>query len=245
MRAALACFCFAWLIAASQPTWGADALRFGLTADYPPFALRDPDGRLTGADVEAARRVAAALGRNAEFVETAWTTLAADFKSGRFDILVGGITVTPDRAALGTYSRILMRDGKRPLVRCGDERRFTIPASFDRPDVRVMINRGPSMPELASQLFPRSTLVTNRDDAQLVPYLLERRVDVWVTDGVVVDHMARRHAGVLCAPAVAPFTQLEKAWLIRRDDQLVAAVNAQLDEELRSGRWQADLIAVP
>jgi len=245
VRAGLRLLVLVWLGMASVPAQGEDVLRFGLTADYPPFALRDASGRLTGADVEAARRVATALGRRAEFVDTTWTTLAADFGAGRFEILIGGITVTPARAALGTYSRILMTDGKRPLVRCGDERRYTTPASFDRPDVRVMINRGPSMPELASRLFPRAALVTNRDDALLIPYLLERRVDVWVTDGVVVDHMARRHAGKLCASAVDPYTQLEKAWLIRRDAALVAAVNAQLDQELRSGRWQADLRAVP
>lgn len=249
MLAALRGLSIALLLVASLPAQGEGevegALRFGLTADYPPFALHDAAGRLTGADVEAARRLAATLGRDAEFVETTWTTLSADFRAGRFDILIGGITVTPERAALGTYSRILMRDGKRPLVRCGDERRFTTPASFDRPDVRVMINRGPSMPELAQQLFPRATLITNRDDDLLIPYLLERRVDVWVTDGVVVDHMARRHAGKLCAPAVDPYTQLEKAWLIQRDEALVADVNAQLDSELSSGRWQADLIAVP
>jgi cyclohexadienyl dehydratase len=243
--AALPWLALACLFAASLPARGEDALRFGLTADYPPFALHDAAGELTGADVEAARRVAAALGRHAEFVATTWTALAADFSVGRFDILIGGITVTPERAALGTYSRVLMRDGKRPLVRCGDEQRYTMPASFDRPDVRVMINRGPSMPELAQRLFPRATLVTNLDDALLVPFLLERRVDVWVTDGVVVDHMARRHAGKLCASVVEPYTQLEKAWLIRRDDALVAAVNVQLDEELRSGRWRADLQAVP
>ena len=245
MRARISRDAIVLLLAASWPVCAQSTLRFGLTADYPPFALHDAAGRLTGADVEAARRVAAALGRRAEFVETTWTTLATDFSAGRFDILIGGITVTPERAALGTYSRILMRDGKRPLVRCGDERRFTTPASFDRPQVRVMINRGPSMPELASRLFPRATLVTNRDDALLVPFLLQRRVDVWVTDGVVVDHMARRHAGGLCAPAVQPYTQLEKAWLIRRDAALVTAVNALLDDELRSGRWQADLNAVP
>lgn len=230
---------------ASLPARAADPLRFGLTADYPPFALRDAAGRLTGADVEAARRVAAALGRRAEFIDTTWTTLAADFAAGRFDILIGGITVTPERAALGTYSRILMTDGKRPLVRCGDERRFTVPSTFDRPDVRVMISRGPSMPDIARRLFPRATLVTNRDDALLVPFLLERRVDVWVADGVVVDHMARRHAGQLCAPAVEPYTRLEKAWLIRGDEGLVNAVNAQLEMELTSDRWQADLNAVP
>ncbi|MFO1426399.1 MAG: transporter substrate-binding domain-containing protein [Steroidobacteraceae bacterium] len=220
-------------------------LRFGLTADYPPFALRDAHGELRGADVEAARRIAARLGRPIEFVPTQWTTLAADFAAGRFDVLIGGITVTPERAALGTYSKVLMHDGKRPLVRCADRERYTTAASLDRPDVRVMINRGPSMPALARERFPRANLLVNPDDATLVPYLVEGRVDAWVTDGVVVDHMARRHAGVLCAARTASWTHLEKAWLIRRDAALVRRIDRLLAAELRSGRWRRDLEAVP
>ena len=36
-------------------------LRVGLTGDYAPYALRDPDGKLTGADVMMARALADAL----------------------------------------------------------------------------------------------------------------------------------------------------------------------------------------
>ncbi len=222
-------------------------LRFGTTADYPPFALHDAAGRLTGADIEAARRIAARLGLRAQFVPTTWTTLAADLRAGRFDVLLGGITVTPERAALGRYSIVLLRDGKRPLVRCEDRDRYTTPASIDRGDVRVMINRGPGMPAVAQRLFPNAALTVNRDDATLIPFLLERRVDVWITDGVVVDHMARRHAGQLCAARVAPYagTEVEKAWLIRGDAGLLQRLDAELAAELASGRWQRDLEAVP
>lgn len=222
-------------------------LRFGLTADYPPFASRGADGRLAGADVEAARRVAHALGREAQFVPTTWTSLAADFAAGRFDVLLGGITVTPERAALGRYSIVLLEDGKRPLVRCADRERLAAPAQLDRPQVRVMINRGPGMPAVAQRLFPRARLVVNRDDATLVPFLLEGRVDAWVTDGVVVDHMARRHAGVLCAARSGPWpgTAVQKAWLVRADPALADALDGALRDELASGRWRRDLEAVP
>jgi cyclohexadienyl dehydratase len=222
-------------------------LRFGLTADYPPFALRDASGALTGADVEAARRVARALGRDALFVPTRWDTLAQDLATGRFDAVIGGLTVTPERAAVGRYSVELMRDGKRPLVRCADRERLATPAQLDRPQVRVMINRGPSMPAVAQRLFPRATLVRNPDDATLVTFLLAGRVDAWVTDGVVVDHMARRHRDVLCAARSGPWagTEVRKAWLLRSDPVLADAMDDALREELASGRWRADLEAVP
>jgi cyclohexadienyl dehydratase len=216
-------------------------LRFGLTADYPPFATVAADGSLVGADVEAARRVAHALGARAEFVRTGWTTLAADFAAGRFDVVIGGLTVTPERAAHGTFSIALMEDGKRPLARCAERERYGTVDAINRPGVRLMINRGPSMPELVRQLFPRATLTVNTDDASLIPRLLENEVDVWVTDGVVVDDVARRYPGQLCATTGTPFTRVTKAWLIRNDAALVAGIDRELAAELRSGAWRRDL----
>ncbi|MDE1917172.1 MAG: transporter substrate-binding domain-containing protein [Sphingomonadales bacterium] len=127
------------------------ALRFGLTGDYPPFAEMQADGSLTGADIDMARQIARAMGRRAEFVSTSWTALSADFVAGRFDIALGGLTVTPERAALGTFSIALPDDGKRPLALCRNRRLYHSLADIDRPGVRVQINRGPAIAHLATQ----------------------------------------------------------------------------------------------
>ena len=231
----------------APPAAGPAVLRVGTTADYPPFALRTARGELAGADVEAARRVAARLGMQAQFVPTTWTTLLDDLRAARFDVLVGGITVTPERAAVGRYTPVMMTDGKRPLARCVERDRYATLAALDAAAVRVMINRGPSMPALARRLFPAATLIVNPDDESLVPFLIDGRADVWVTDGVVVDHMARRHAGQLCAVAGPPYpdTTVQKAWLLRRDFARAPDLEAALADELASGRWRRDLEAVP
>jgi cyclohexadienyl dehydratase len=218
-------------------------IRFGLTGDYPPYAQRQADGTWIGADVETARRVAARLGKRAVFVPTSWQALSADFGAGRFDVAIGGLTITPDRAAIGTYSFALVDDGKRPLARCSDRRAYASLRGIDRPGVRVQIYRGQTIAALAKLWFTRARVTINPDDADLAQALLDRRMDVWITDGVVVDHMARRYKGQLCATSAKPFTRQEKAWLIRSDPALVKAVNAALRREKRG--WERAMRAVP
>lgn len=212
-------------------------IRFGLTGDYPPYAQRQPDGSFQGADVTIARKIAHRLKAEAIFVPTSWATLSTDLTENRFDIAIGGLTVTPERAAIGTYSVTLLNDGKRPLARCEDAGRYRTLAQIDRTGVRVQINRGPAIGALSKQWFHAATVTVNADDADLVPALLDRRSDVWITDGVVVDHMARRYQGRLCATTLQPFTHQEKAWLIRKDEHLVAAVNKELKRTLSDGSW--------
>ena len=42
----------------------------------------------------------------------------ADFEADRYDIAMGGVSVTADRAAAGDFSIPVSHDGKRPIVRC-------------------------------------------------------------------------------------------------------------------------------
>lgn len=220
-----------------------DVIRFGLTGDYPPYAQRLADGTFTGADVVTARAVAKRLGKRAIFVPTSWQALSADLIAGRFDVAIGGLTITPDRAAIGTYSFSLMDDGKRPLARCAERRAYASLRAIERTGVRVQINRGPAIAALSKQWFNRASVRVNPDDADLPQALLDGRTDVWITDGVVVDHMARRYHGRLCATTRKPFTHQEKAWLIRSEQRLVASINAALRHE-KAG-WERALRSVP
>lgn len=243
MRAALPISLSLVLAASTAASAQEDAIRFGLTGDYPPYAQRLSNGSFEGADVATARAVAKRLGKRAIFVPTSWQTLSSDFIAGRFDVAIGGLTITPERAAIGTYSFALLDDGKRPLARCAGRRAYASLRAIDRPGVRVQINTGPAIGVLAKQWFSKASVTVNPDDADLPQALLEWRTDVWITDGIVVDHMARRYAGRLCATTRKPFTHQEKAWLIRRDAKLVAAVNGALRQE-KAG-WERALNAVP
>jgi cyclohexadienyl dehydratase len=119
----------------------AGILRIGLTGDYPPYALRDTDGRITGADVVMAQALAKELGVTLKIVPTTWKSLTDDFKAERFDIAMGGVSVTPERTAIGDFSITVVADGKRPIARCVDKDRYASIAAIDQPDVRVVQSR--------------------------------------------------------------------------------------------------------
>jgi len=63
------------------------------------------------------------------------------------------------------------------------------------------------------------------------------RADVMVTDGIEVDHQALVHPELCAAQVAAPFTRLEKAYMLQRDPALLEAVNTWLAQEISSGAW--------
>jgi cyclohexadienyl dehydratase len=70
------------------------ALRVGLTEDYKPFSFADASGKVEGLDVDMAMSLAQSLGVKVEIVKTSWPTLKSDLEANRFDIAMGGITIT-------------------------------------------------------------------------------------------------------------------------------------------------------
>ena len=221
----------------------AGTLRVGTPGDYAPFSLHQPDGSYRGADITEVQRLADHLHLKIEFVPTTWGHLADDTKAGRFDIAVGGISITPARQEFAKFSTVLVNDGKRPIARCADRDRYTTIASIDQPGVRAVTNPGGSNEAFAHANLTHAALTVFADNTKLFDEIIAGRQDVMITDGVEVDHQAFRHPE-LCATAVAaPFTRSPGAFLLQPDPALEQAVDAFLTAEIASGAWQATLTA--
>ena len=216
-------------------------LRVGTTGDYTPFSLRTPDGWYRGADIDMAYDLAARLGVGLDFVPTVWVRLLADFLADRFDIAMGGVTVTEARAAKGCFSVPNFVDGKRPLARRADRERFTSLAAIDRPGVRLIANPGSANEAFARANFRHATVIIHHDNKSVFEELVAGRADVMITDGLEADHQAHLHPELAAVPVAAPFTRLEKAYFFARDRLMKAFVDAWLGAAMANGTWQRAL----
>ena len=215
----------------------AGVLRVGTTGDYKPFSFRDPDGSYRGADIVMARQLAAELGLKAEFVPTVWAKLNEDFAADKFDIAVGGVTILPAREKIAAFSTATLVDGKRPVVRCADKGRLTSVAAIDDPAVRVVVNPGASNEEFAKSHFPHAKLTVHPDNVSVFDEIVAGREDVMVTDGIEVDHQALLHKELCAAAVPAPFTRLEKAYMLPRDPAFVEVVDRWWAGQVASDAW--------
>ena len=208
-------------------------LRIGTPGDYAPFSL-EHDGHLAGADIELARRLAAHLGVEAVFVRTRWSTLIPDLQADRFDLAVGGISVTPQRRRAARFSRGYHSGGKTPIARCAERQRFGTLAGIDAPGVRVIVNAGGTNERFARQHLRAATIRVHEDNRSVFDEIVAGRADVMITDDVEVELQSRRLPG-LCRTMPGTLTRTHKAVLLPRDRALQAVVDRWLRQQLAAG----------
>ncbi len=217
-------------------------VRVGTPGDYRPYADREPGtDAWRGADVELVRALAAHFGVGVEFVPTTWATLMSDFAANRFDLAVGGISITEERRKVADFSVPYVRDGKTALGRCQDLQRFDQLRELNRPGVRVIVNPGGTNERFARARLPRAQLLVHADNRTVFEEVAAGRADVMITDAVEARLQSAARPGVLCAAhPERPFDRAGKALLLPRD----AAFKGRVDQWLRARQKSGEVESV-
>jgi len=214
-------------------------LRVGTTGDYRPFtALDKTSGVYSGFDIDLAQSLGTALGVKVEFEPTSWPNLMKDFEAGAFDIAMGGVSVTLDRAKKGFFSAPYMREGKTPIARCADKDKYQTLADIDRPGVKVIANPGGTNERFDRANIHSAEIVLYGDNLTIFDEIAKGHADLMITDASETRFQQKLHTNVLCAVHPdRPFDFAEKAYWLAPDEPLKAFVDQWLHLSMENGSF--------
>ena len=215
-------------------------LRVGMTGDYRPFTFLDKDTqKFGGFDVDMAEALGKALGVRIEYVQTAWPRLTGDFEADKFDIAMGGVSITLDRQKKGLFSTPIMREGKTPIARCVDKDKYKALSDIDKPGTRVIVNPGGTNERFARANVKSAEIRVYNDNVTIFDQIAKGDADVMMTDASETRYQQKLHPGVLCAVhPEKPFDFAEKAYWLQRDVALKDFVDQWLHIAHEDGTWQ-------
>ncbi len=216
----------------------AGVLRVGMTGDYRPFSQRDDAGNYSGLDVDMARNLAEALGVRLEIVPTKWAALLADLGGGKFDIGMGGISITLPRQRVAFFSAPMMRTGKAAITRCADTARFATLGAIDRPGVKVIVNPGGTNERFDRANLHAADIIAYPDNTRIFDELAAGQADVMITDSVEAKLQQKLHPGLCAIHPDEPFDFGELGYLLPRDIVLKQFVDQWLHIQIESGALQ-------
>lgn len=210
----------------------------GTTGDYHPLTFLEPDGSYTGFGIEVAERIAKELGVDIRFVPTSWPTLTTDVLEDpqKFDLAIGGITITDKRLETMLMSEGYLANGKTILCRRADADRFRSLEDIDQPEVKVMVNPGGTNELLAREKLTHATIIVHQSNLEIPRLIAEGEADIMITEITEAPYYTSIDDR-LAAPLIdKPFTNGFIGVLMRKgQDDLMGAVNKAIEQMKADG----------
>ena len=155
---------------------------------WAPWTYHDENDELVGYDVEVGKAIAEKLGVTATFVEGEWDGLLAGLDAGRYDIMVNGVGVTPERQEKYDFTTPYAYNRTAVIVR-GD---YDEISSMEDLNGKKTANTISST--YAEQAEAYGATVTGVDDLnQTIELLLAGRIDATLNAEVVFADYQKAH----------------------------------------------------
>ena len=141
------------------------ALRVGM-ATFVPWAMRDKKGNLIGFEIDVATKVAADMGVKIEFVPTAWSGIIPALIAKKFDVIIGGMSITPQRNLTVNFTQPYAHSGQQMAANIALTSDFSTLSDYNDSSVIISCRRGATPCNTAANMFPKATVLRFDDDAQ-------------------------------------------------------------------------------
>lgn len=155
---------------------------------WSPWTFHDEKGNLTGYDIELGRLIAKHLGVKPQFVEGKWDGLLAGISSGRYDIMINGVDITPEREKAFSFTEPYAYNKTVVVTRTSDT------AIQSMQDLKGKVTANTISSTYAEVAERYGAKVTRVDDLnQTFELLLSGRIDATLNAEVVFYDYKRVH----------------------------------------------------
>ncbi len=212
-------------------------MSIALTGAYPPFSLINDQNEVVGFDVAIGSEIATRLGVEPLIVTTAWDGILAGLLAGKYDTIVGSMTITPERQKVVDFVGPYYRSGRAIFIPA-DSSAATLD---DLKGKKIGVTLGETHEKWANaQADMDWDIRTYKGLPELMLELEHGRIDAFIIDSipgkVAID--AGKPIKMMDLPNLEGGS-VEIGIAIRKDNpELKAAMQKALDEMMADGTYE-------
>jgi len=192
-------------------------LRVGFST-FVPWAMQDKKGEFIGFEIDVARRLAKDMGVEVQFEPTQWSGIIPALLSGKFDIIIGGMGIQPQRSLKVNFSIPYEYSGMSLVANKATAGKYKTLADFNRPEVVLAIRQGTTAVDAAKKHMPKAQQRLFDQEAQTIQEVLSGRAQAFVGSDPFPAHQALKYPDKLVLPLADPFTKEPIAFAVRKGD---------------------------
>jgi arginine/lysine/histidine transporter system substrate-binding protein len=206
----------------------------GTSADYPPYEFhKQVNGKdtIVGFDIDIANEIAKDLGVKLEIKDMKFDGLLPALDTGNVDMVIAGMTPTPERQKNVDFSKIYYTAVQTVVVRANDK------AALNSIDAlkgkKVGVQKGSVQEGIAKDQMPNSEAKALSKISDEVLELKNNKVDALIVEKPVANAYAQKNADIIISDMKLKQDESGSAVAVKKGSSaLTEAINKTLDRLL-------------
>jgi polar amino acid transport system substrate-binding protein len=218
-------------------------LLVGMEAGYQPFEMQDEKGNIVGFDVDMAYEMGKAIfGKGGEkkvkIVNTAWDGIIPALMTGKFDIIMSGMTVLQSRNLKVNFCDPYYYIGQCLLINKKNAGKIKSIADLNKKGIVITSKLGVTGAFVAEKMAPKATLRLFKTEAEGALQVANGLADAYIYDEPQVRVFAAKYKDKTVG-VFKPITFEPLAWAINKGDpDFMNWLNNFLRQVRGDGRWE-------
>ncbi|HKL25503.1 MAG TPA: transporter substrate-binding domain-containing protein [Desulfuromonadales bacterium] len=193
-------------------------LRVGFST-FVPWAMKDKQGDFTGFEIEVAQRLAADIGVDVQLVPTKWSGIIPALLTGKFDIIIGGMGITPERNLKVNFTSPYEFTGMSIVANRKLAGGIQGLAGFNTSGMTVVARIGTTAAAAARKFLPEAEIRLFDDEGQALQEVLNNRAAAMVASQPFPEFQSIKYNEKLYLPLDGrTFTREPIGFAIRKGD---------------------------
>jgi polar amino acid transport system substrate-binding protein len=182
----------------------------GMTGKQPPLNSQDQEGQLIGLEPDLARKIAEAMGVKIKFELLDFFELFPALESGRLDLILSGLTMTPQRNLKMAFVGPYFVTGKSFLTKADHIVKCQELCDIDSPQTTLTFLKGSTSQSFTEKMIPKARTIPARDYDEAIRLVLEDQADAMIADFLtcVLAVLRHPHRGLLTSLKTFSFEPL-------------------------------------
>lgn len=185
---------------------------------FVPWAMKNTKGQLIGFEIDVAKQLAQDLGVEVEFVPTKWSGIIPALLTGKFDVIIGGMSTTTERNLKVNFTVPYNYTGQAIVANKNLAPGLSTLEDFNRDDFTVAARTGSTAAEAARKFLSKAKLVLFDTEPAALQEILNDKAHVFVSSAPLPAFQAIEHPDTLYLPFKDTITKEPTSFAVRKGD---------------------------
>jgi polar amino acid transport system substrate-binding protein len=178
----------------------------GTTGTMPPFNMTTKDGEIIGFDAELASYMAIGMEAKLRFETMPFPELLPALESGKIDVIISNMTITPGRNLRVAFVGPYFMSGKAFLSKKETIANTKDASKINSPDYSFVALKDSTSELFIKEVMPRARLVTTNNYDEAVDLVIQDKVNAMLADYTIGLISVLKNPGKGLVAVVTPIT---------------------------------------